>query len=764
MKKSICRCFLLIICCFGSVQAQYNSEVGNSSVICIPVVADQPYSFLLDTVGTWLNQVTCPMTWGLGAGEEVLLRFTAPCTNTFAMVVTQWHHQHLYPIGIRTSTGNCTPGGFTCMTPVNVVSSYPQYILTYEVSVSVGVTYDILIEFDYDGYYMPASLGVQIKTPHASNIGFQNVTPDSLDVKWTGVFDEVVLEYGPKDFIPGTDTISGPLGTVLIGVNSPVTIAGLVNDQVYDFYLRDRCGSVFSGNSTKRAVRIPKPDSLYTLFQGCSNFNFIGTIYGYNLQYPCSWNNITCGGCTPTAPEIIKKFIPDTSGYHIFSKLNQGSTSPAYQIFYKEAALGIDEKNWQCIGDGLQNTPWSHSFGPLNAGTPYYLMVKATQDNCNSVGGITSATFSVDCPGGCPIISNHSINNISYTTVTFLMRQGNTLGQFYIEYGLAGFTPGNDSLPGVGGTILTTFPYVNQVIYGLLPGTQYDFYFRQYCNISNAFSANSSKRTVTTLTYCSLPSVAITSNRPGDAVCKGQSIILTQNGGLLSPGAQYYWYKDSCNTPPIGTGNSISITPDSSGYYFVRPLDTCSTVACVSIFITVNELPEVVLLNDSTYNICFGDTVELSATVNPNWSYQWLRNGNPIGAISQPIYSASIAGSYSVRVVDLNLCEDTSLKSRVNIICQPPLNPEERTLNSQNVPQNGLEFFPNPFSEKLFIKMDLNSDIHIRITTIEGVAVWEDEFTYSLIKYIDSSEWSKGIYLVHIRSIERKWVYKIIKS
>jgi hypothetical protein len=59
--------------------------------------------------------------------------------------------------------------------------------------------------------------------------------------------------------------------------------------------------------------------------------------------------------------------------------------------------------------------------------------------------------------------NNGSVNNylVHYTS--------GISGTYYIEYGAQGFIPGNDSLPGVGGTILTG--NVNGMLFITLPTT-----------------------------------------------------------------------------------------------------------------------------------------------------------------------------------------------------------------------------------------------------------------------------------------------------
>lgn len=81
-------------------------------------------------------------------------------------------------------------------------------------------------------------------------------------------------------------------------------------------------------------------------------------------------------------------------------------------------------------------------------------------------------------------------------------------------------------------------------------------------------------------------------NSTQDPICGGSSVTLTQNGGTLSPGAQYVWYKDGCGSlPSIGTGSSIVVSPAVTTTYYVRVEGgtlCASTTGCRSTTITVN--------------------------------------------------------------------------------------------------------------------------------------------------------------------------------
>ncbi|MCX6258408.1 MAG: GEVED domain-containing protein [Bacteroidia bacterium] len=91
----------------------------------------------------------------------------------------------------------------------------------------------------------------------------------------------------------------------------------------------------------------------------------------------------------------------------------------------------------------------------------------------------------------CPGISGVSVSNITHHTADINCECSGCSGPFIIEYGLQGFVPGTDLLPGTGGTVnivpdLSSFPYT---LTGLSASSDYEVYIRRNCNEAG-FSTN----------------------------------------------------------------------------------------------------------------------------------------------------------------------------------------------------------------------------------------------------------------------------------
>ena len=87
--------------------------------------------------------------------------------------------------------------------------------------------------------------------------------------------------------------------------------------------------------------------------------------------------------------------------------------------------------------------------------------------------------------------------------------------------------------------------------------------------------------------------VAYTNSTPATSITSFftsvSSKTLTEIGGSLGTGAQWFWYKGGCGTSGGGTfvGNGTSYTATSSGTYYVRAEGTCNITTCVWKTITI---------------------------------------------------------------------------------------------------------------------------------------------------------------------------------
>jgi len=160
------------------------------------------------------------------------------------------------------------------------------------------------------------------------------------------------------------------------------------------------------------------------------------------------WSPGTCGFTTP-GQEKVYSFTPTVTGMHTL--VITATNSVFVDYFYKVASGGCNATGWTCIGDAF--SPESNVFGPLTAGTTYYILYDP-----ESTAAATQ-TFRIDCPaaGSAPPcvasptfpVNNSNICPNSNVTLSWPASPGATSYDVYF---------GTTAVPAfVGNTLATTF-------------------------------------------------------------------------------------------------------------------------------------------------------------------------------------------------------------------------------------------------------------------------------------------------------------------
>jgi hypothetical protein len=220
--------------------------------------------------------------------------------------------------------------------------------------------------------------------------------------------------------------------------------------------------------------------------------------------------------------------------------------------------------------------------------------------------------------------------------------------------------------------------------------------------------------------------------------CIDDTINLTAqitNGGN-SPSFQ--WYKNGVLIP--GATDSVF-----SATNFVQ----FDQYSCLLISSNTCALQDSVF---SLFTMLSGSGLNLSTSVNannvivasaiPGVNFQWYNCAAGFTAIpgaTGASYTATVNGSYAV-VVDDGFCADTSICHVINTVGELELNASE----------NNIKINPNPFENKLEIKIaQLKTDALIQITDITGRVVYKSVLKANNIS-INTSEWPKGLYFLHL--------------
>ncbi|MDD3263109.1 MAG: hypothetical protein PHR61_04685 [Candidatus Absconditabacteria bacterium] len=114
---------------------------------------------------------------------------------------------------------------------------------------------------------------------------------------------------------------------------------------------------------------------------------------------------------------------------------------------------------------------------------------------------------------------------------------------------------------------------------------------------------------------------------PEYTTCRGSIILSTGIGDATST---YYWQKTNQTgvTTDLGTTPTISLTPVEDFVKYGVYVNDGGTVYYDTLLLTVNNLPEVIVLNNTT-SVCSSSDVIINATESPlpSHTYQWYVDG-----------------------------------------------------------------------------------------------------------------------------------------
>lgn len=250
--------------------------------------------------------------------------------------------------------------------------------------------------------------------------------------------------------------------------------------------------------------------------------------------------------------------------------------------------------------------------------------------------GQIKITYTVTLPG-TPMAS-------SITGTSAILTWSGT-GNFIVEYGPAGFTPGLGGTSGTGGTIASSSATSPYTLNGLVGGTPYDVYVRNVnCPTTGLYGSNSPKGTFTTTsTPCVTPTnpsginftgvsattITVSFTPPGTAPSGGYVVfrstsatapVLT-NGTVYTNGATYSLPGNSYQVVSNGTTVSIpqtGLTSNTRYYYYVFSQNTaCSGQPFYSTGINGNQVtcPADPTGNTVTGITSTGSTLQWNASV-----------------------------------------------------------------------------------------------------------------------------------------------------
>jgi hypothetical protein len=328
------------------------------------------------------------------------------CFSLFATLPDVWYSfvAPATPAKLTINYGSATSLGFVTFDGCGgtelqcqaVATSGTAYNLT---GLTPGLTYYVAV-LGPDGNAGSFDVCVSYETcPSPSALASSNVTTNTANISWTTNGTPVVHEiyYGVSPYTAPTG-LSVPNDTA----TSVKTLTGLSSSTSYDVWVRAYCG----GSDYSAWVG---PITFGTSLD-CATAPALscGTPVTAVFSGAGAWDVLACGFSTPGA-EKVYQFTATTSGNHTLTV--NSATGGYVDYFWKDASGTCDATGWTCIDD--LNASSSVSFGPLTAGTTYYLLADPEGTSART------HSYQIDCPvDPCTAITALSCNTPSTHSIT----------------------------------------------------------------------------------------------------------------------------------------------------------------------------------------------------------------------------------------------------------------------------------------------------------------------------------------------------------
>jgi hypothetical protein len=165
---------------------------------------------------------------------------------------------------------------------------------------------------------------------------------------------------------------------------------------------------------------------------------------------------------------------------------------------------------------------------------------------------------------------------------------------------------------------------------------------------------------------CSSPDVPVISSV---LICAGDSTTIEVSSGYLNSATEWHWYTGSCGDSLVGTGSSITVSPDSTTTYYVRGEGGCITSgSCGSGTVGVGYDPTPVIAQSGplcTENgyvvLSLADTIDIE-------TYSWTPGGETTDSIV-----VETEGSFGLSVTTIYGCSATA--SSVSLVFETCITP-----------------------------------------------------------------------------------------
>ncbi|MFN5218233.1 MAG: T9SS type A sorting domain-containing protein [Sphingomonadales bacterium] len=173
-------------------------------------------------------------------------------------------------------------------------------------------------------------------------------------------------------------------------------------------------------------------------------------------------------------------------------------------------------------------------------------------------------------------------------------------------------------------------------------------------------------------------SIAPTSINGPTLVCQqAKPLVFKVNGGLLSQGASWNWYRNACGgsgVPWVGAGDSITLTTAQLGLgthtFYIRAQGGCNTTKCITHTVTIRDTSVPASnITGSASTICRGQSSTLNlngGSLGNGATWRWYLGscgGTSIATGTSLVVSPAAAGTYTYFARAEGTCNNTACRS-----------------------------------------------------------------------------------------------------
>ncbi|MBK6484999.1 MAG: T9SS type A sorting domain-containing protein [Chitinophagaceae bacterium] len=228
------------------------------------------------------------------------------------------------------------------------------------------------------------------------------------------------------------------------------------------------------------------------------------------------------------------------------------------------------------------------------------------------------------------------------------------------------------------------------------------------------------------------------------------------------PNATFSWSPASGVDNPNIANPVTNVTQTTTFTVTVTGSNGC--VASDEVTITAYKLVKAKIEIYPNTPSCEAPCLKLFTKNNPNYSYEWRLNGQPIvGAADKNTYCACVSGDYSVHVTDLvSGCMHTSKKFVV--VIAPKMEDGNKDVPTKEM---SLNVWPNPATDNLNITVSNGSDgsVKVQLLDVFGREIMLNELNGS--RYEQTITWnmndlSNGVYFVRVLNGDNRIEQKVM--